>query len=266
MQALFNYYNTGIEEGRLTRNFCNRLEFETTLHVLTPYVVGKQHLLEIGTGPGEYALYYSRQGHQVTAVDLVPAHIALLQEKIERGEASQLKAFVADARDLSCIATASMDVVLCLGPLYHLQQEADRVQCLQEALRVLKPGGILACAYLNRFLIGALSVKRDVNKANAHFLPPLAATGLIQDDPADWFGQSSYHSTPNEMETLLQRCGARLLDHVAADGASKLIEDVVNHMNEEQYQQWRTWHWQTCREKSILGYSTHGLMICQKPQ
>jgi SAM-dependent methyltransferase len=264
MQALFDYYNTGIEAGRLTRNLCNRLEFESTLHVLAPYLAERQRLLEIGTGPGDYALYYAQQGHQVIAVDLVPAHIALLQERIARGKAGALVAHVADARNLTMITTGSMDIVLCLGPLYHLQLEADRVQCLQEALRTLKPGGILACAYLNRFLIGALAIKRDANKASADFLATLAATGLIQDDPQDWFGLSAYFSTPGEMEALIHQCGAILLDHVAADGASKLIEDVVNRMNEEQYQQWRAWHWQTCRERSILGYSTHGLLIGQK--
>ena len=62
MQALFDYYNTGIEAGRLTRNLCNRLEFETTLHLVEPYLAGKGRLLEIGTGPGEYALYFARQG------------------------------------------------------------------------------------------------------------------------------------------------------------------------------------------------------------
>ena len=266
MQPLFEYYNTGIEHGRLARNLCNRLEYETTLHVLAPYVMTKQRILEVGTGPGDYATYLSLQGHQVIAVDLVPIHITRLQEKVARGETGSLEAYVADGRHLTMIADLSLDIVLCLGPLYHLQTETERKQCMHESLRVLKPGGILVFAYLNRFLIGALSVKRDVKKANRTFLYTLASTGLVQYDPNDWFGLSAYFSTPQEMEGLVVGSEAILLDHVAVDGASKLIEDTVNVMTEEQYQQWKTWHWQTCREPSILGYSTHGLIICQKPR
>lgn len=266
MQPLFDYYNTGIEQGRLARNLCNRLEFETTLHVLAPYLTTKQRVLEAGTGSGDYATYLSLQGHQVIAVDLVPAHIELLRAKVARGETGALTAHVADARHLPMIADGSIDLVLSLGPFYHLQSAADRRQCFQEAMRLVKPGGILAIAYLNRFLIAALSVKRDATKANPNFLLPLFNTGLVQDDPNDWFGLSAYFATPQEMAALVAEGGAILLDHIAIDGASKLIEDAVNAMNEEQYQQWKAWHWQSCREPSILGYSTHGLIICQKLQ
>ena len=45
-----------------------------------------------------------------------------------------------DARALP-FADASADALLLLGPLYHLQERADRLRALREAARVLRPGG-----------------------------------------------------------------------------------------------------------------------------
>lgn len=41
--------------------------------------------------------------------------------------------------------------MLVLGPLYHLPDRADRDRALAEAYRVLKPGGLLAAAGINRY-------------------------------------------------------------------------------------------------------------------
>jgi SAM-dependent methyltransferase len=45
----------------------------------------------------------------------------------------------------------SVDVVLLMGPLYHLTGKNDRMQCLREALRVLRPGGMLFAVGISRF-------------------------------------------------------------------------------------------------------------------
>jgi ubiquinone/menaquinone biosynthesis C-methylase UbiE len=57
---------------------------------------------------------------------------------------------VGDARDLQ-VGDAVADVVLLLGPLYHLTERADRVQALREAYRILKPGGVVIAAAISRF-------------------------------------------------------------------------------------------------------------------
>jgi len=49
--------------------------------------------------------------------------------------------------DLSAFADGSYDAVLVLGPLYHLYTDADKCAVLNEAKRVLRPGGILFAAY-----------------------------------------------------------------------------------------------------------------------
>lgn len=43
------------------------------------------------------------------------------------------------------------NVVLCLGPMYHLQEPSDRLTALREAWRVLKPGETFFAAFISRF-------------------------------------------------------------------------------------------------------------------
>lgn len=82
-------------------------------------------------------------GYQLTLFDLTPLHV-------DTARAKGLDAYVADARALP-IANATMDVVLLLGPLYHLSDPNDRRQALAEAFRVLKPGGLISAAALSRW-------------------------------------------------------------------------------------------------------------------
>ena len=46
------------------------------------------------------------------------------------------------------IPTASADLTLLLGPLYHLIGDEEKLKALLEAKRVTKPGGLIFEAYL----------------------------------------------------------------------------------------------------------------------
>ena len=68
---------------------------------------------------------------------------------------------VGDVRDLSEFRDESFDVVLCLGPLYHIGELTQRKKCISECLRVLRRGGILAAAYISKFFVFAHMVSRE---------------------------------------------------------------------------------------------------------
>ena len=46
--------------------------------------------------------------------------------------------YAADARDLNTIKDAQFDASLMLGPMYHLQQENERIKAIKELNRVTK--------------------------------------------------------------------------------------------------------------------------------
>ncbi|MEU9172177.1 class I SAM-dependent methyltransferase [Streptomyces sp. NPDC048420] len=61
-----------------------------------------------------------------------------------------MTAEVGDAGRLTA-ADRTYDVVLLLGPLYHLHDKTDRISALTEAARVARPGGLIAAAAISRY-------------------------------------------------------------------------------------------------------------------
>ena len=62
---------------------------------------------------------------------------------------------------LEGLPSESVDLALLMGPLYHLQSLAERQRSVQESARILKPGGTLFAAGINR-----LSYLRDLLRLN----------------------------------------------------------------------------------------------------
>jgi SAM-dependent methyltransferase len=92
----------------------------------------------------------ARCGYRVHLVDIVELHV----EQAEAGAAAQPEASFTvargDARRLE-EPDESWDVVLLLGPLYHLTEREGRLQALREARRVLRPGRPVFGAAISRF-------------------------------------------------------------------------------------------------------------------
>src|SRR5262245_11332864 len=92
--------------------------------------------LDVGGAAGVYALWLAERGYTVHLVDASPRLVAEAQR---RGAGKLASCQVGDARKLE-LADQSVDVMLMLGPLYHLTEAADRARALAEARRVLRPG------------------------------------------------------------------------------------------------------------------------------
>src|SRR5262245_63806493 len=72
-------------------------------------------ILDVGGGPGPYAVWLARCGYRVTLVDAVPLHVAQAEEAA-RTAGQVLTTRVGDARTLE-EADGSVDAALLLGPL-----------------------------------------------------------------------------------------------------------------------------------------------------
>jgi ubiquinone/menaquinone biosynthesis C-methylase UbiE len=107
-------------------------------------------VLDVGGGPGSYAVALARRGYHVHLVDPVALHVQQARQVAGSAGAAVFTAAVGDARRL-VEPDASQDSVLLFGPLYHLTGQADRQQALGEARRVLRPGGRLLAMAVCRF-------------------------------------------------------------------------------------------------------------------
>lgn len=138
------YSNTIREADRLTSSADGRLELLRTRELLRAALpAAPAEVLDVGGGPGVHARWLTGDGYRVHLVDPVPRHI-------DQATESGISAELGDARALTA-ENASYDVVLLLGPLYHLLEAEDRRQALAEARRVVRPGGLVAAAAINRY-------------------------------------------------------------------------------------------------------------------
>ena len=75
----------------------------------------------------------AEEGYDVTAVELVRYNLGVLKKK-----ASSVKAMQGNALNLKKLESASYDVTLLFGPMYHLFGFEQKLRALSEARRVTK--------------------------------------------------------------------------------------------------------------------------------
>jgi ubiquinone/menaquinone biosynthesis C-methylase UbiE len=141
--AIESHYGTGYERTRLFPGGTPSLGFVRSMELLERLLpLPPAELLDVGGGPGAYAAPLARRGYRVHLVDPVPLHVEQARQVAGSDPAAAFTAASGDARELA-EPDESHDAVLLFGPLYHLTGEADRRQALNEARRVLRPGGRL---------------------------------------------------------------------------------------------------------------------------
>lgn len=264
MERIIDYYNQYDEASRLTTDFARRLEFVTTTHYLDKYLGDASEILDLGAGSGIYTFYYAEQGHRILSTDLTPKHVQQIQQQIDQKGYSNVNAAIVNAVDLSGYDDAHFDAVFCLGPMYHLTDALDQTACIKECLRVLKPGGLLAVAYVNRMFIFHHLVRSSTQYLDYKWMERILQDKQISGAEEDCFWTDAYFHTPGEIEALIEPYGVQKLEHVATDGMSILLSDTINALSTEQFKLWTDYHLQTCSEPSTLGISNHGMYIGRK--
>jgi 2-polyprenyl-3-methyl-5-hydroxy-6-metoxy-1,4-benzoquinol methylase len=249
LDNLINYYGQQEEDKRLQSDRAHSLEYLTTVKYLDKICHGHVSILDACAGTGAYCFYLAEKGCSVTAGDIVPANIDIIKAKQNRNPILQ-DIYTGDILNLSQFKDETFDVVLCLGAFYHLHNEADRMKAVLECKRVSKKGGLIVVAYLNRF---ASFVHNFSNNPNN-----------IQEILNQFYTGSRnvfYRSTPAEIESLMVECEINKKHNIATDGVTFMYSKQLQSISEEQFKGYLNYHYDTCENANILGYSLHGLFI-----
>lgn len=265
MTKLEQYYNKFHEEHRLqTRH--GLVEFSTSLHYIqqcisliknqNPEVTNsKIKIADIGAGTGRYSVELCHLGYDVTAVELVKHNLEILRSKHEN-----IKTWQGDARSIPFLPDETFDITLLFGPMYHLHGDENKMQALNEAIRITKKGGYILIAYV----MDDYSVLQYCFREH-HWKDAAAKNGLSQNFHTICTEDDLYdYVRLEDINRLKEKCGLPRVKIFAPDGPADYLRRELNEMTEEEFQAFLQYQLANCERPELLGASSHTVDILQK--
>jgi ubiquinone/menaquinone biosynthesis C-methylase UbiE len=235
MTDFIEFYRQYDEQSRLDRH---PTEFLSTTFLLESIIAPTAAILDVAGGTGKYALYFAKKGHTVTLRDAVKEHIDLAVESMSRSGIANVDSHVGDTRYLHGVAAESYDVVLFMGPVYHLGIQDVRM-AIAESLRVLKHEGLLVIAYVNKYEGWSEA------KHGGHFISRSSA----------------------EMFELVSPFPLAILHHIATDGpAFDGMASLLggSHAEKRRCRDWLLENTGLLHDSASIDSCIHGLLVAQK--
>jgi ubiquinone/menaquinone biosynthesis C-methylase UbiE len=267
VRDVIDYYERFAEETRLTAG-ASLLEFERTKEILSRLLPkAPARIVDVGGAAGVYSAWLAELGYEVHLVDASERLI---------GEARRLNATlskpiasvsVADARRLPQ-PDGLADVVLVMGPLYHLTEAPDRDAALREARRVLKASGLMAVAAISRYAsaLDGLARSRAKDPAFVRIRDRDLRDGQHRNDTdrMDYFTTAYFHR-PEDLRKEMLAAGLDDVSVLGVEGAGWMVVDFDDRwadpaLREDLLAPARAFE----SEPSMLGVSAHLLGIGRK--
>jgi RimJ/RimL family protein N-acetyltransferase/ubiquinone/menaquinone biosynthesis C-methylase UbiE len=268
LKTMVAHYTAADEESRL-KSAWGQLELERTRLLLKKHLPEPPaQIMDVGGAAGVYALWLSEQGYQVDLVDPVPKHVEQAQEASEAAKCPLRSATIGDARFLKK-QDNDIDVVLMLGPLYHLTEHDDRIKALREAYRVLKPGGMVIAAAISRFASALDGLSRNL-------LEDPVFVRIVERDLTDgqhrnptnnpeYFTDTFFH-LPEELAREVEASGFLVKTCSAIEGPAWLLADMPAWLQDPERKKKMfsiLEHMES--QPSIIGASSHFMIVARKP-
>lgn len=227
------------------------------------YIPDGSTIADIGVGVGHYSELLARHGCHVHLVDVAQR---LLRTTAERLEAQGLGRFIAgvhhaSATDLSFLPDACCDAVLLLGPLYHLGDPRERHMAIAEAARVLRVGGVVFAAGINRLAFFRDDFRKTPQDAadRAAFYHGIMRDGnfpLREEGAPSTFHMTTVAEFQEELSGMFTP-----LALVGVESFASAFQESFVHLSTDDAHTWLDMIEQTGRTPEGLGYTDHYLYI-----
>jgi ubiquinone/menaquinone biosynthesis C-methylase UbiE len=205
-------------------------ELTRALEILADNLASGARVLDLGGGPGRYAIELAKRGHRVVLADLSPELLEVARHRVAEAGLPGLESFdVVDATDLGRYTDGSFDAVIAFGPFYHLVADAERRRAAAEIRRVLGSHGQAFIAFIPR-LAGVIAlIDRAANRPAQvpdAVLRTAADTGAFSNPTPSGF-QEGYYPWPDEIEQLFVASGFRVEDLLSL---KSIANDRAHHV------------------------------------
>jgi ubiquinone/menaquinone biosynthesis C-methylase UbiE len=234
-----NYYAHEIEANRLESEIF-KLEGLRTKEIIERYLDRNNlEILDAGGGAGYYSFWLHEKGHRVKLVDLSPENIELVKKRATESGIELNGCETGDATSLR-FPDQQFDIVLLLGPLYHLTDRKDRLLALSEAKRVLKPGGLLLTAVISRYASLFDGFRRDLVFDDQFFriMEADLETGLHVNNTGNLeYFTTAYFHTPKEIVEEINEGGFHFEKLIAVESFGWIISNFQEKIKDAHYRE-----------------------------
>jgi SAM-dependent methyltransferase len=264
--TIADFYERAPEEARLAQGPFQLEELRTRELIRRFALPAPATVVDVGGAAGAYALWLAQAGYSVHLLDPVPRLVAEAQRRSAAAQHPLASCRIGDARTLD-IAPETADIVLLLGPLYHLTEAGDRARALREAARILKPDGRLFAAAISRWASALDGLARDLlqDPRFAKIVERDLRDGQHRNptERLDYFTTAYFHR-PEELAAEVEAAGLALEGVYGLEGPGWILPDVDARMADPRR---RSALLNVARaletEPSMLGSSAHLLAVAQ---
>jgi S-adenosylmethionine-dependent methyltransferase len=257
MKKIKDIYESYDEFDRLLRH---RMEFYINLRFIKENLSEKKlRILDLGGGVGRYSIELTKMGHEVTLIDLASKNIKNALKLSKEEKVKIHKAEVGNALDLSNIKTDAFDVVLAMGPFYHIKDLKLRVQCINEIKRVLKENGLLFSAHLTKYAFFKYIVANFPEKINEYYGNSINVfeKGLKLKSDGDNFTDNTFTENTEDVLKFMDDSGFINSEIIASEGLVDHIEDKLTNLDLDKFLKVGELNFKICKDKYILNAASH---------
>jgi ubiquinone/menaquinone biosynthesis C-methylase UbiE len=244
----------------------NPVEKLRTQEIISRYIQSpSEKILDVGGGTGIYSFWLHDLGHELHMVDIVPTHVEQAKKIAVSSERQLGSILLGDARQLN-YEDGYFDMVLMLGPLYHLTEAEDRQKALKEAKRVLKPGGVILGAGITQFATLYDGYFHDLVQ-DPEFVPMMVKdveTGQHRPTKPGYFTDVIFHH-PDLLKREFIETGFANVELIGIDAFTRYVPDILEKCTDPKYVDLLMNMLEKIeKEKTLIGSSSHIMAVGKK--
>lgn len=254
--------NTEAEWTRLDRR---PIEFEIAKRYLSRFIKPGDTVLDMGGGPGRYALWLAEMGCKVTLADLSSKNVKFAKQKA-RELALSIRTLQLDARQPDALKGEKFDHILLFGPLYHLLDIGDREKTVNACLAMLKPGGTLACTFISSYTRMLYYLKNEPHKIldDSEFMKQAINQFTTNGSFHGHTFTQVYYARRGEVQEFMGRFPLEKLHFLGMEGILAPFEHMTNEQPDDVVNAWIDIAEKVCEREDLMSWAEHFLYIGKK--